>query len=367
MPFSQPQPSVHSYHPEAWWMLTPGVKEDLTFQQGARGTDTATSHYAVHISNQGLRDRAFGPKAPDEFRILLLGDSFTFGKGVSFDDTIGQHLERLANAKGAGARITVINGGTEGYGPWQERILLRERGFPLQPDMVILQVFPANDIDNTLGRFDRRLRRYDPWAQQDQKNRRNSGSLTVLAHEWLRRHSGLYNAVARATGDAAPLLSAIGALRIVPPDPNTIAYGNDALYWLEPDRRDWYPELVEGERLMEDDILAIRDDCRRRGIAFYAYTMPVRDTYCDAYWEGWMRMTNEADTYERGKSERILEAFYARETIDRIDVPGAIRNNADPCSLYFEYDGHLTPAGSRVVAESIADHLLAHNVIKESR
>ena len=31
------------------------------------------------ISSQGIRDREYGPKENDEFRIVTIGDSFTFG------------------------------------------------------------------------------------------------------------------------------------------------------------------------------------------------------------------------------------------------------------------------------------------------
>ena len=48
----------------------------------------------VSISGQGLRDRHFGPKGDDEFRILVLGDSFTFGY-CEWENTIPQRLEQL--------------------------------------------------------------------------------------------------------------------------------------------------------------------------------------------------------------------------------------------------------------------------------
>ena len=42
---------------------------------------------------QGLRDRDYGPKLPDEYRVLLIGDSFTFGHGLETEETISRQLE----------------------------------------------------------------------------------------------------------------------------------------------------------------------------------------------------------------------------------------------------------------------------------
>src|SRR5262245_54821758 len=43
----------------------------------------------VRTNTLGLRDREYGPKAPGEFRVLSLGDSYAFGYGVELEQSYG--------------------------------------------------------------------------------------------------------------------------------------------------------------------------------------------------------------------------------------------------------------------------------------
>ncbi|MFB3908805.1 MAG: SGNH/GDSL hydrolase family protein [Candidatus Eisenbacteria bacterium] len=88
------------------------------------------------------------PKPAGVFRIIGLGDSFTFGTGVPFEDTYLQVLERELNARGieAGRRVETVNFGTEGYNTEQELAYLTEVGAGFQPDLVLVG-YLYNDID----------------------------------------------------------------------------------------------------------------------------------------------------------------------------------------------------------------------------
>jgi lysophospholipase L1-like esterase len=98
----------------------------------------------VRINSLGLRDREFSPaKPPGVYRILVLGDSTTFGWGVSLDDTASKILERELNAHPPPAyqRFEVINAGTGNYDTVQEVELYKTQGRELHPDLVILVYF----------------------------------------------------------------------------------------------------------------------------------------------------------------------------------------------------------------------------------
>ena len=83
--------------------------------------------YTIAISSQGLRDRFFLPKRPNEFRIAMLGDSFTWGAVLEVDETIPKRLEKRLGEQFPECDISVVNAGVGGYAPWQERIFLNER------------------------------------------------------------------------------------------------------------------------------------------------------------------------------------------------------------------------------------------------
>ena len=48
---------------------------------------------SFEFNSHGLRDREYGPAEPGIFRILALGDSFTFGDGVRADQAWSKQLE----------------------------------------------------------------------------------------------------------------------------------------------------------------------------------------------------------------------------------------------------------------------------------
>ena len=98
----------------------------------------------VRINSLGLRDREFSlTKPPGVYRILMLGDSTTFGWGVAVNDTAAKMLERELNAQPPPGyqRFEVINAGTGNYDTVQEVTFYQTRGRKLHPDMVILVYF----------------------------------------------------------------------------------------------------------------------------------------------------------------------------------------------------------------------------------
>src|SRR3990167_480764 len=76
------------------------------------------------------------PKPPGVFRILVLGDSYTFGFPVRDDETFASLIERQLNAQGVS--VEVVNGGVSGYSPTLEYISLRDQFLAFEPDLVIL-------------------------------------------------------------------------------------------------------------------------------------------------------------------------------------------------------------------------------------
>ena len=93
--------------------------------------------FELTTNSIGLRSPEVSPEK-DCYRILVLGDSCTFGLGVDNKDTYPACLERLLNAgHGQERRFEVINAGVAGYTAWQCARYLEVRGLKLDPDLVI--------------------------------------------------------------------------------------------------------------------------------------------------------------------------------------------------------------------------------------
>jgi hypothetical protein len=80
-------------------------------------------------------------------RVVMLGDSITFGYGVRDGETFSAVMESLAPP------LEVVNLGVQGYGTDQELLKLEREGLAYAPDVVVLNVCLANDLlDNAAAR-----------------------------------------------------------------------------------------------------------------------------------------------------------------------------------------------------------------------
>lgn len=98
----------------------------------------------VQINSQGLRDNEYPLTKPSGvYRILLLGDSTTFGWGDPLQDTAAKILERKLNAEHVPGieRFEAINAGVGNYDTVQEVTYYETRGRAFHPDLVILVYF----------------------------------------------------------------------------------------------------------------------------------------------------------------------------------------------------------------------------------
>lgn len=115
----------------------------------------ATAHLMgvdVRINSHGLRGKDYPVvKPPQTYRILILGDSMTFGWGVPEESTFPARLETALNQSHTTTRckrFEVLNAGVGNYNSVQEVTYFKERGIDWQPDLVILSFF-INDAEPT--------------------------------------------------------------------------------------------------------------------------------------------------------------------------------------------------------------------------
>jgi lysophospholipase L1-like esterase len=96
---------------------------------------------AVSTNSRGARgEREYAvPKPPGVVRVVALGDSFTFGYGVTDDATWPAQLERALGT------VEVVNLGERAYAHDQMYFALHDDGLAFSPDAVILGFFP-NDV-----------------------------------------------------------------------------------------------------------------------------------------------------------------------------------------------------------------------------
>lgn len=112
-----------TYDPLKGWLSKPNLRDMKVFK-----------NKVLNTNSKGIRGKTeySYSKDQDKIRILVIGDSYTFGEEVSDNETYSHYLqEMIPNSE-------VINLGIHGYGHDQMLIFLKEEGIKYRPDIIIL-------------------------------------------------------------------------------------------------------------------------------------------------------------------------------------------------------------------------------------
>lgn len=100
-------------------------------------------------SSQGLRNpEVIIPKPKGTFRILALGDSFTWGWGVNLQDTWVKKLEAKLREKNAS--VEVINAGVYGTSLTSQLAICEDYADRFDVDMILVGFYGTDDLDQEL-------------------------------------------------------------------------------------------------------------------------------------------------------------------------------------------------------------------------
>jgi hypothetical protein len=137
-----------AYHPEN---LGSVIRFDETLGWSLRPRATSRSvdyqrnlDYLIRINSLGMREREIARGKPTgRRRVLLLGDSVTFGTGVNAGWRFSDFMQRALTDD-----VEVVNAGVPGWGTDQELIYYESFARELESDVVIVTFTMANDVVN---------------------------------------------------------------------------------------------------------------------------------------------------------------------------------------------------------------------------
>jgi hypothetical protein len=125
------------YHPTRGWALRPNLRDVPAFP----GKTVSSNSRGLRGKREYTLDKPAGVT-----RIVVLGDSFTFGEDVSDDEAWPSRLEALMPA------TEVLNLGVHGYGHDQMLLYLKEEGLRYRPDVVVVGFLP-DDMERNVVAF----------------------------------------------------------------------------------------------------------------------------------------------------------------------------------------------------------------------
>lgn len=255
----------------------------------------------------GLRDTPFRREA--ESRVLLLGDSVSWGHGV--DDVLRvypQVLERRFNEENGEQAVEIVNAGVPGYSTFQELAYLERDGFALEPDAVVLQ-FSLNDV----------LERYRSLAVY-------GGATVFLGADTRRSIGGLYGVLLRHSRAFVALVRfRYRRARAAAEDDAREAARSPATPVVE---RAWQTVLGEVE--------AIRMRAEERGLPLLLFVAPYRFQTAG----GWNRPQERLAEYARMHALPVVDSLPLFQSLSRATV-----------GMLFNDEGHFSACGHAVAAE----------------
>ena len=308
---------IHQASAFLGWELVPG----------SSGIGSLGESY--HINSAGFRDTEHSlRKQPGINRIMVIGDSFTFGMSVNLKETYPKQLERILNH--ANITCEVINCGVIGHNMWQHYEMLKRRALPYQPDFVILGLF-EDDLIGSIPLYnesDRYQGEY-PFGER--------GVSGVMCHislwNFLRNANALFEYKYR------------------------YRRGHTYVKAIENRKKKWGPAnptnvhykimsgKIEKQKYMEfsETLRQFVIAANNVGAKVLVVLIPDSVQLNDSHMQAVNRFVGEA-CHEIG--------------VPFVDVTPALEAEEDHRSLYlFPFDAHNSPKGLRLIAELIADRI----------
>jgi hypothetical protein len=295
----------------------------------------------IAINPQGVRDdRDLSVKAPNERRVLVLGDSLVLSVQVPLAQTFCQRLEARLAAADPQHQWRVINGGVQGYGPVDEWLFFRHVGEALRPDIVLVVAFVANDA----------VEANDKEAWIDGGGAPASTSLDTAATTVRRlTRSSMVLQLARVRVDQL-------RSRLTGPGPERPL----TTYLADPP-----PDIAHGLEVTRRAYGLIAARASTFGARSALVLMPARFQTDDADY-GRLAATVQSGGGQlvRDAATERFRAALAPLGLPMLDLLPVLARQPDRAGLFFQRNVHLTPRGHDVVATALFDFLGAAHLIE---
>lgn len=302
----------------------------------------------IKINSLGFRDDEIAVEKPENTkRILFLGDSFTFGMGVSHENIYTEILQKLLNESGNGVNFEVLNMGHIGFSIDNEYLLLKEKGLNLNPDVVILEFFVGNDVTE--------LRRHN-WIYDAGEN--------LIALEDTKHYVDEENRL-RYKGSDEPwsyFFNFINTrVEIFKKKMGLERADEPTLTWpafLDPNDPNGDPRVAEFWERIDWLFDKLKKELDDKGVKLVVVAIPMDVQTNKKYWNKYSTMYFDEEAYEKARPQAQLKQITDKYGIDLIDLLPYFKEADDSKWLYFEkLDPHFTIEGNEFAAEVIFNNL----------
>jgi len=298
----------------------------------------------VKINSYGLRDEE--PNNNAELKILVLGDSFTWGYGVEHNKAYTEVMQHQLT-KQRKQSIDVINAGATSYSPVLQYLYLKNRGKEFKPDIIIMN-FDMSDVQ-------------DDYIRENDGIIENNEIVAVPAQNpsfFQRIRSNI-----QITRFADVIFKLIDAIL-----PKSTEISNAPMYNIETDRYGITRfEQIEDEQNHWNRTLSYikktAELSKQLNATFILTTYPYGHQISKDEWsDGRTLYGFEQNKIYSDRAEKVLAQFAKDNNIVFIPTFEKFKQSK-VYPKYFAYDGHFTPQGHEVMADVIMSGLKEKKVL----
>jgi len=327
------------------------------------GIRSWTVHHAMRpgYRSPNIQTNSFGLRSPEvavpkprgTFRILLLGDSFTFGLRAAESDIYPRRLEEQLRGRFASARVEVVNAGVISYCPLLEYLQYRHHLHALDPDLVILN-FDMSDVQDHLA-YSRDLVRDSegrPLFVTEPSLRSNTATAmpSLLMFEWFGRR------IRGARGRIQSTLEGVPFVR----DQDRYLWALDQGPPMDREALDAMEPIADLKALLDQEHipLVLATYPQPWQVAADATPLPpIRGQYG----------IGQNTVHLNDRPFKKLEAFATEHRIPFVNATAAFRADQHPDALFLPNDFHFSPSGHERYATVLAQFLADRSMIAGER
>jgi len=318
------------------YTIKPYLIRDCT----AKGNPKAIC-YANDLGFRDIDHTFLKPK--DVYRIVLIGDSLTYGPGINFDGTYPAIFSDIIKKNNLNKKkIEIINLGMIFYGPQQYYYMYKEYGSKYKPDLVIMSYHLLTD----------------PFDAYEYNQNRNFYFLKSIPDiipysisQPLKEHSYLFRLLLSA------YYHLVNKQLVVPEDKYKNAYHIDTqLTVSSPDMRQGWQQTEEYVKKL---IKAVHVDRAKIAIIIFPSRAQVDPGELKKIKE--RGMLSDTRLYSESATEREMTYLCKKNQWSCLDLQEPLRKVKNPQALFLNTDIHLTKAGNTVVANTAYQYLKQHN------
>lgn len=318
--------------------------------------------FNVFVQTNSLGTRGAEPldKKENVKRILFLGDSFTYGQGVSDSDSYPRQLESLLNKRTfLNINFDVVNAAyADGYSPDAYYVYLAENIEKIKPDLVVMGFYVGNDVDDLCetkwtGIDAKGLPKRIQTIRYiiDENGRRRLASIGIFRGKILYRINlflySYFHSYVFIKNNLINILNSYASLKEGP-------YYSDH----------WNKRLESNWKKIEKIMAEIKQELAGRNIPLVVVIINSRVQTVDTIW---VQYKKKFSTYvlDRLNPNKKVLSLCRKNNIYCLDLYDAFAGQDKQDDYYFAIDGHWNEKGHQLAAEAIYDFLIQNGLHKK--